>query len=84
MKNNLYKSLLLFGIIIPTFLFSACSEKSEHIHISSKSKVWLGVQVKDIPERRLEKPAPLPGRTSLAHHQPNRRKSDAPAPLSGA
>jgi len=42
------------GIIIPTFLFSACSDKSEHIRISSKSKVWLGVQVKNIPERRLE------------------------------
>jgi C-terminal processing protease CtpA/Prc len=54
MKDHLYRSVLIFGIIIHTFLFSACSEKSEHIHISSKSKVWLGVQVKNIPERRLD------------------------------
>ena len=54
MKNHLYKCLILVGIIIPTFLFSACSDKSEHIYISSKSKVWLGVRVKNIPERRMD------------------------------
>ncbi len=54
MKYNLHKSLLLLGIIIPSFLFSACSEKSEYVHISSKTKVWLGVKAKNIPERRLD------------------------------
>ena len=53
MKYNLYKSLLILGILIPTFLFSACSEKSEQVYISSSPKVWLGVQAKNIPERRL-------------------------------
>lgn len=54
MKYHFYRSLLISGIIIPTFLFSACSEKSEYIHISAKSKVWLGVHVKNIPERRMD------------------------------
>jgi C-terminal processing protease CtpA/Prc len=54
MKYNLHKSLLLLGIIIPSFLFSACSEKSEYVQISSKTKVWLGVKAKNIPERRLD------------------------------
>jgi len=54
MKNHLYKNLFILGFIVPTFLFSACSDKSEHIHISYKSKVWLGVEVKNISERRLD------------------------------
>jgi C-terminal processing protease CtpA/Prc len=54
MRYHPHRSLLLLAIIIPTFLFSACSDKLEYVHISSKSKVWLGVQVKNIPERRLD------------------------------
>jgi len=53
MKNHLYKSLIILGLIIPTFLVSACSEKSEYAHLSSNSKPWLGVKVKNIQERRL-------------------------------
>lgn len=53
MKVTHLKSLLVLGILIPTFLFSACSEKSEHVYITSSPKVWLGVQAKNIPERRL-------------------------------
>ena len=54
MRFNFYKSLLLFGLIIPSFLFSACSEEPEHVYVSSAPKVWLGIQAKNISERRLE------------------------------
>jgi serine protease Do len=54
MKYDFYKSLLFIGIIIPTFLFSACSEEPEHIYVSSSPKVWLGVNAKNISERRLD------------------------------
>jgi membrane-associated protease RseP (regulator of RpoE activity) len=54
MKYHLSKILLILGIIIPSFLFSACSEKTEYVHVSSKSKVWLGVKAKNIPQRRLD------------------------------
>ena len=53
MKYHLNKALIILGIIIPSFLLSACSEKEKYIHVSGTSKVWLGVLVKDIPERRL-------------------------------
>jgi len=53
MKHLFSKILVITAIIIPSVLLSACSEKNEVIHVSSKSKVWLGVHVKDIPERRL-------------------------------
>jgi len=49
-----FKNVFILGIIIPTFLFSACSEKTEHVYVSSRLKAWLGVQVKNITERRLK------------------------------
>jgi membrane-associated protease RseP (regulator of RpoE activity) len=54
MKHLFSKILVIAAIIIPSVLLSACSEKKEVIHVSSKSNVWLGVKVKDIPERRLK------------------------------
>ena len=54
MNYHLNKILLIFGILIPSFLLSACSDKKEIYHISAKSKVWLGLHVKNIPERRLD------------------------------
>jgi membrane-associated protease RseP (regulator of RpoE activity) len=53
MKNPISKLLLILGMIIPSVLISACSDKKDVIHISTGSKVWLGVHVKNIPERRL-------------------------------
>jgi membrane-associated protease RseP (regulator of RpoE activity) len=53
MKFTFSKFYFILGIIIPSFLFSACSDKEEVIHISGTPKVWLGVHVKNIPERRL-------------------------------
>jgi membrane-associated protease RseP (regulator of RpoE activity) len=54
MKYPISKIFLVLGILIPTFLLSACSDKTEVVHISAKSKVWLGVHAKNIPERRLD------------------------------
>lgn len=54
MKYLIQKTIIIMAIIIPSVLLSACSEKKDVIHVSSKSKVWLGVQVKNIPERRLD------------------------------
>jgi C-terminal processing protease CtpA/Prc len=54
MTYHFTKVILILGIIIPTFLFSACSEKHDYVHIASKSKGWLGIQVKNITERRLD------------------------------
>ena len=53
MKFHFNKILLALGMIIPSILVSACSEKEEVIHISTGSRAWLGVHVKDISERRL-------------------------------
>ena len=53
MKYHIHKVLIILGMIIPSILISACSDKKDVIHISTGSKVWLGVHVKDIPERRL-------------------------------
>jgi len=53
MKYHFRNVFLIFGILIPSFLLSACSDKKEIIHISTKSKVWLGVNVKNVSERRL-------------------------------
>ena len=50
MRHHLTKIILIVGIIIPTFLFSACSEKKEYIHIATSSKGWLGIHAKNISE----------------------------------
>jgi C-terminal processing protease CtpA/Prc len=54
MIYSYFKNVFILGIIIPTFLFSACSDKTEHVYISSTLKAWLGIQVKNIPERRMK------------------------------
>jgi C-terminal processing protease CtpA/Prc len=53
MKYHINRILLILGMIIPSILISACSDKEEVIHISTGSRAWLGVHVKDLSERRL-------------------------------
>ena len=45
---------ILFIIIFPCILLSACHEEPQAINISSKSRVWLGVQLEDLSEKMLK------------------------------
>ena len=51
-----YNSVIPIILIIlsPIFLFSACREEPELISVSSKSRVWLGVQLKDVSKKMLK------------------------------